>query len=426
MKYFTLLLVLIFLNTSLYPQWQIQNSGTTENLNDVAVLDQITAIVVGENGTILKTTNNGLNWIARNCGTLNNLNAVSFLDEQYGIVVGNEALCRTTDGGESWTDTTLTDNFVSVSYREPYFSGGNIIIGSEYGAIFYSCDDGNMWEDTILIPFESIVTVGFNYYSPSLTLPIVYAATTHYTAASLFPTNNWISFENPVNPANDIITGGEFYDWNQYLVGWSSNPGPIPLLLKRIDSDTTWEIVYSFVPQPYAPEDICAGTTSLNEILYVCGSNGKIYKSTDRGDSWSEQYTNITENLNAIDFVNDTIGYCVGENGTILFTSNGGISSVEEAQSPTGYYLYQNYPNPFNPTTTIRFKIAERCSVSLIVFDILGREVSRLVEEEKPAGEYSVEFNVEDSHQIPITSGVYFYQLNAGNYTTTRKMILAK
>lgn len=228
MKYFTLLIVLIFCGSLSFPQWHVQNSGTTENLNDVAILNQTSALVVGNNGTILRTTNNGSEWNSKNSGTTNNLNAVSFRDEENGIAVGNAVLCRTSDGGENWSVTTYTNNFITVSYRGSYFSGQNIIIVRENGEILFSTNDGNTWNDTLLIPNQPLIAIGFNYYSPSLHSPLVYIASSYYTGTSSFPPVGWYLYENPINPVWDILTGGEFFDWNQYLVGWSGNPGPIP------------------------------------------------------------------------------------------------------------------------------------------------------------------------------------------------------
>lgn len=405
-------------------QWQKQTSGTTEHLNDVDVLNQTTAVVIGNKGTILKTTDSGLNWIQKNSNTTNNLNAVSFRNEENGIVVGNEVLCRTTDGGESWSATTFSDNFISVAYRNQYSTGLPIIIGGDNGKIVYSNNDGSSWSDTLFFPGWPVIAVGFNYYSPSLLYPIAYAANTGWTTVNYsFPSSEWNLYENPVTPVWDILTGGEFYDLSQYLVGAYGNPGPIPVLLRRTDSDTTWEYMFAFVSGPYVPEDI----TSINEILFVCGSTGRIFNSKDGGDSWIEQFTGTAEDLLAISFWNNSIGYSVGNNGTILFTSNGGVSDVdEEEEKPVGYYLTQNYPNPFNPTTNIEFRIVEFGFVSLKVFDVLGNEVATLVNEEKPAGEYKVEFEVGANRQFVLTSGVYFYQLTTENYIETKKMILAK
>jgi len=85
------------------------------------------------------------------------------------------------------------------------------------------------------------------------------------------------------------------------------------------------------------------------------------------------------------------------------------------------FFLSQNYPNPFNPTTTIEYSFPERSNVSLKIFDVLGREVTTLVNEEKPAGNYNVELNASS-----LPSGVYFYRLEAGSFIEVKKFILMK
>lgn len=85
------------------------------------------------------------------------------------------------------------------------------------------------------------------------------------------------------------------------------------------------------------------------------------------------------------------------------------------------YVLNQNYPNPFNPATKITYTLAANSHVSLKVYDLLGNEVAALVNERKPAGYYSVEF---DAGNLP--SGIYFYTVTSGNFTYTRKMILLR
>ncbi|RKY91168.1 MAG: peptidase S8 [Ignavibacteriae bacterium] len=97
-----------------------------------------------------------------------------------------------------------------------------------------------------------------------------------------------------------------------------------------------------------------------------------------------------------------------------------------EVGIPTEFSLEQNYPNPFNPTTIIRFSIpavetGHAPSVRLIVFDILGNKVATLINEEKEAGIYEVEFDA-----TGITSGIYFYKLQAGNFVETKKMMVIK
>jgi hypothetical protein len=110
----------------------------------------------------------------------------------------------------------------------------------------------------------------------------------------------------------------------------------------------------------------------------------------------------------------------------ILFT-NDGIVKVEEENVPEEFVLYQNYPNPFNPSTKIKFTIPlvettrRVVFTTLLVFDVLGNEIATLVNEEKSPGAYEVEFN-----GTGLTSGMYFYTLNVGSYSETKKMILLK
>jgi hypothetical protein len=85
------------------------------------------------------------------------------------------------------------------------------------------------------------------------------------------------------------------------------------------------------------------------------------------------------------------------------------------------FYLSQNYPNPFNPSTSIQYAVSNMQFVSIKVYDILGNDIANLVHEEKPAGEYKVEFN-----GTGLPSGIYFYQLRAGNFVETKKMVLLR
>jgi hypothetical protein len=88
---------------------------------------------------------------------------------------------------------------------------------------------------------------------------------------------------------------------------------------------------------------------------------------------------------------------------------------------PSTYLLQQNYPNPFNPNTTISFSIPTSEFVTLKVYDVLGREIATLVNENLSAGSYSYNFDAKN-----LTSGVYLYKLQAGKYSETKKMILTK
>lgn len=112
-----------------------------------------------------------------------------------------------------------------------------------------------------------------------------------------------------------------------------------------------------------------------------------------------------------------------GANGTNVYFNNEDwtVDVNEEEGTPENYSLEQNYPNPFNPSTTIKFRIPEGSYVSLKVYNVLGKEIATLVSEEMNAGTYEVNFDASN-----LSSGVYFYKIESGNFVKTNKMILMK
>ncbi|MDP3582663.1 MAG: T9SS type A sorting domain-containing protein, partial [Ignavibacteria bacterium] len=96
-------------------------------------------------------------------------------------------------------------------------------------------------------------------------------------------------------------------------------------------------------------------------------------------------------------------------------------TSIAEEAIPTEFKLGQNFPNPFNPVTEINYQLPSFSKVSLKVFDILGKEVTELVNQEQEAGSYRVKFDGSN-----LTSGVYFYQLRADSFVGTKKLVLIK
>lgn len=103
-----------------------------------------------------------------------------------------------------------------------------------------------------------------------------------------------------------------------------------------------------------------------------------------------------------------------------------GIKNYAVSSNPSTFKLMQNYPNPFNPSTIIEYQIPKNEFVSLKVYDVLGRKVADLVNEYKQAGIYKVNLNFEQLTNKNIASGIYFYSLKAGNFTSTKKLILLK
>jgi hypothetical protein len=107
-------------------------------------------------------------------------------------------------------------------------------------------------------------------------------------------------------------------------------------------------------------------------------------------------------------------------------TSMTDVEDEPEDALPKDFVLFQNYPNPFNPSTTILFSLPSRSHVTIIVYNVVGQRVTTLVDGVKPAGSYHVDWDGKDQHGQTVASGVYLYELQAGEYVDTRKMLLLK
>jgi hypothetical protein len=194
----------------------------------------------------------------------------------------------------------------------------------------------------------------------------------------------------------------------------------------------------------YYTEDTCI-VPGLNSQCYYL-FNKVLFNQNQYCELYSDRYfhmgTSVIRNTFTANNVGiyfkstDAVSYGYSSKDSIQligFTNNGiliGDSIITEIFDPNPIIysccLNQNYPNPFNPITTITYQIPERGFVTLKVYDILGREVATLVNEEKTAGSYEVQFNSHSGNVRNLTSGIYFYQLKVGVYEETKKMILLK
>lgn len=405
----------LFISES-FAQWMPQTSGTIEQLNDVVVIDGTTAIAVGNNGTILKTTNLGATWIPKSIGTTANLRSTAFYGSR-GYAVGDSIVCFSTDKGETWSIESSPHNFTVVEFGAHI--NQSLYMGAESGFIRHKITLNSTWQERML-QGGSIVSIGLRY--GALQSTNAYAATFDYV---------YHTFEGGPPVWDSVViqrlfwdtpTGGDLRNHVQYIVGWGGNPGPLPYLLRRAStSDTTWQRFS--LPAPFFPTDI--KTSRNGAIVYVCGSKRTIYQSVDSGATWTLQYGNTGNYfpaLRAMAFRNDTIGYAVGDSGTILFTSNGGVTFIdEEPNMPYTFVLQQNYPNPFNPSTTIEFSLPVRSRGILKIFNILGEEIEVLVNGELEAGEHLINWEAKN-----LPSGIYFYRLITDNFNITRKMVLLR
>ncbi len=169
---------------------------------------------------------------------------------------------------------------------------------------------------------------------------------------------------------------------------------------------------------------IIAPTLITNSNLIMVGDTlGKLYVLKIPDDSL---LTNLNKNLFLSPVPRINLSYEWGTfkgNNQRTGSRNSAVTGVENKTQkiPKQFSLKQNYPNPFNPATTIDFSVPKNSLVTIKVYDILGREVATLVNEEKVAGNYSLEFNAGK-----FSSGVYFYRMQAGSYTAVKKLILMK
>jgi len=122
-----------------------------------------------------------------------------------------------------------------------------------------------------------------------------------------------------------------------------------------------------------------------------------------------------------------TKAYIVDFNtGVLQYKKTGSIAVDQPKAIPEGFGLSQNYPNPFNPSTNFKYSLPNNSDVKIVVYDLFGREVKTLVNETKAAGEYTITWNGKDNYNKQVSTGVYFYNMRAGNFTKTMKMMLMK
>jgi len=226
-------------------------------------------------------------------------------------------------------------------------------------------------------------------------------------------TNGGIDWTPRQSGTDAYLTSLSFKGQNGIAVGSSGT------ILRSTNSGYSWASQFS------ATLDWLNGVSfTSDQVVTAVGDYGTILQSTDSGVSWSRQFSGTTTALVGICMLNDNVGTIVGDNGTILQTTTGGQrikSSVSVSDLPKEFKLEQNYPNPFNPATKIQYDIPKITDVSLIVYDVIGREVARLVDEMKPPGHYEI---VWDGSRL--ASGVYFYRLQTNNFIAVKKMLLVR
>ena len=192
---------------------------------------------------------------------------------------------------------------------------------------------------------------------------------------------------------------------------------PLAIDLGDIDGDGDLEVVTSnFSTSDYTLYENDGMGNFINRRNFEANSAGSCTVLHDRDNDGDMDMTGIDE-------LDDLL---------ILFTNDGFVNVKDKLISPEDFILYQNFPNPFNPITKIRYSVPSagayrNTPVQLKIYDVLGNEITTLVNELLPAGNYEVEFDSRATHPIALTSGIYFYQLKAGeSFIDVKKMILMK
>jgi hypothetical protein len=151
-----------------------------------------------------------------------------------------------------------------------------------------------------------------------------------------------------------------------------------------------------------------------------------VLRTSDAGEHWTRLETGTTNYLYGVACTDAQTAFVVGENGTILRTTNAMLDAIADETLragglPPGFRLEQNYPNPFNPVTWIRYTLPEATPVSLRVYNLLGEEVRVLVDAFEGPGTKTVKFDA-----TGLASGVYYYRLRAGSTMETHTLLLLR
>ena len=359
--------------------WTTISPGSSNKIYDVYTYNQTTVYLCGVNGMISKTVNGGLNWVTQTSPAAYYYYDLDFINSTTGMAVGDDGKAAfTTNGGTNWIQAQL-----------------NVTPGAKLD--YKVCDmvDVNTW--IVASADTQISNIQYSYI--------------HRT------TNNGTSYQNLYTMVGGLTSDVSFIYIRVMSAGTIYAVSANGYFLRTIDNGVNW----TAVQMPTIPVSVYFANMSTG---YSGGVNGVIRKTTNGGLNWIQQTSPTNATINSIFSVDTNNVYAAGSSGTILRTQNGGnFVGIQQINSeiPDNYSLEQNYPNPFNPATKISFNIPKESFARLTIYNILGKEVKVLVNDNISAGKYEAEFDASD-----LPSGTYFYRLTAGDFTHTRKMLLVK
>jgi photosystem II stability/assembly factor-like uncharacterized protein len=390
---------------------QIQ-SVTAEYLQSITIKDSLNIFICGQKN-IIGTSDGGKNWSIYFSSSANQeLNSITAINN-YVWAVGNfgQVVCSK-DNGNSFENFYLPAYWLSDVYfiddNKGFIVGGNI-----EGEFFLTTDAGLTWDSLETAPQSE----GFNKIKFSSD-SIGFMSSKEGIYKSLDQGNTW-----------QLVKTGYFLPLES--IGNSIWTASINEIIVSTDLGQIWNTIEVY--------EINSSVSNIESISFIDENNGwisvsdgRIYKSSDGGFNWNEEDRLAGVSLNSVKFYKNNCGWAAGSGGIILHYGDETTNITEEKYTLIeSYNLSQNFPNPFNPSTTIRYEIPQQSFVTIKIYDVLGNEIATLVNEEKPAGEYEVEFSAKggsasggNAYSLP--SGVYFYTLSSGNFFSTKKMILLR
>lgn len=378
--------------------WTNGLQGFNDSLNGVNFIDMNTGIIVCDDGVTYRTTNAGLNWTQHLSSTNDNLIKVELADQNTGYAIGeNSTPLKTTNGGVNWFNVPGPTDICQTLF---ILNENAVFVGTDED-IWKTSNGGLNW---VLLAHEDATDLVFLDQNTGIAI----------SGNIIRSTNGGLNW-------SEVHTQGyQYLDFNNANTGIAISEGGSSLSITRT---TNGGLNWTLIPNSFT-------SSVIKDIEFMDNNNviavgGRIIRSTNAGLTWFR--ANPSFNTRGVDFVNDSVGFIVGDLGIVLSTIPNptvGITPVS-TEIPEEYSLLQNYPNPFNPTTSIKFKIPNQVRddniVSLKIYDIMGREVAVLVNESLSPGEYEVSFN-----GTGYSSGVYFYRLTAGEYSQSKRMVLLK
>lgn len=398
---------LIIMNEVSLSQWKSLNSTFGSDIKALLKVGNGLFATTSSKG-VFYSSNSDQNWVEKNIG-LTNLKVYSIAANTNNLIVGTygNGVYISNNNGDTWIPTASGIS-VPYIYALAYLSN-NIIAGTGGGGIFRSTNNGASWTNaggTTHIVNTIYVTPNYSFIGQG---PYAYKST-----------DNGMTWINLISQSNTTIKC--FAETDRTGGGKNIFVGTLNGVYKSSDDGTSWKATNNGLTYQNVNAIVATG-----QNLFVATENGGVFRSSDNGANWSQINTGLPSNTNGRALILSNSSLFLGTSEGVIWKrelSDFGITDVKEivGEIPNTFELYQNYPNPFNPNTTITFTLAEDGLTTLKIYDILGREVQTLVNEELKAGQvHRVEFD-----GSKLASGVYFYKLESESMSMSKKLILMK